>query len=68
MKILTRILKILMKILKRILKGPHEDLVRSLKILERFSPGLLAVNHTIFITIQKRLWSKGIETQIKIFN
>ena len=28
-----------MKILKRILKGPHEDLVRSLKILERFSPG-----------------------------
>ena len=39
LKILTRILKILMKILKRILKGPHEDLVRSLKILERFSPG-----------------------------
>ena len=29
-----------MKILKRILKGPHEDLVRSLKILERFSPGI----------------------------
>ena len=45
-KILTIILKIfkdfpkiLMKILKRILKGPQEDLVRSLKILERSSPG-----------------------------
>ena len=41
MKILTRILKIfkdfpkiLMKILKRILKGPQEDLVGSLKILQ----------------------------------
>ena len=46
MKILTRILKIfkdfpkiLMKILERILKGPQEDLVGSLKILERSSPG-----------------------------
>ena len=29
-----------MKTLKRNLKGPHEDLVRSLKILERFSPGM----------------------------
>ena len=46
MKILTIILKIfkdfpkiLMKILKRILEGPQEDLVGSLKILERSSPG-----------------------------
>ena len=28
-----------MKILERILKGPQEDLVGSLKILERSSPG-----------------------------
>ena len=33
-----------MKILKRILKGPHEDLERSLKIFERFSPGLVSKN------------------------
>lgn len=39
LKIFKDFLKILMKILKRILKGPQEDLVGSLKILERSSPG-----------------------------
>ena len=32
-----------MKILRRILKGPHEDLAGSLKILERFSLGNVMV-------------------------
>ena len=48
-----------MKILKRILKGPHEDLVRSLKILERFSPGVhCIITRMITLMIMRKMTLK----------
>ena len=50
LKILTRILKIfrdLPKIYVKIFEGPHEDPVRSLKIFERFSLGLVSMTQNL---------------------